>query len=71
MYTVYPEKRNFSLHSNIYIYIYIYINILPFEMENKQFSLIRLLFAHHANVSLSFVHLLTKKQTEVNHLQTE
>ncbi len=37
----------------------------------KQFSLIRLAFAHHANGSLLFVCLLTKKQTEVIRLKTD
>jgi hypothetical protein len=35
------------------------------------FSLIKLPFAYHANESLSFVCLLTKKQTEVIRLQTD
>ncbi len=35
----------------------------------RRFSSIRLLFAHHANGNLSFVCLLTKKQTEIIRLQ--
>ncbi len=50
--------------------------MLLFPMENekrkpRQLSLIRLLFAHCANGSLSFVRLFTKKSTEVNRLQTD
>jgi hypothetical protein len=58
----------------IYIYIHIYISryiycMLPFQTEKRkpkprQFSLIRLPFAHCANGSLSFVSLFIKKQTE-------
>jgi hypothetical protein len=39
--------------------------------KKKKFSLNCLPFAHCANESLSFVRLLTKKQTEVIHLQTD
>ncbi len=50
--------------------------MLPFQTENgkqkpRQFFLIRLLFSNSANGSLSFVRLLTKKQTEVISLQTD
>ncbi len=41
------------------------------KRKPRQFSLIRLPFAHRANGSSSFVCLLTKKQTEVIHLQTD
>jgi hypothetical protein len=41
------------------------------KRKPKQFSLIRLPFAPHPNGSWSFVHLLTKKQTEVICLQTD
>jgi hypothetical protein len=41
------------------------------KRKPPRFSLIRLLFAHHASGSLSFVCLLTKKQTEVIRLQTD
>jgi hypothetical protein len=41
------------------------------ERKSKLFSLIRLPFAHHGNGSLTFVRLLTKKQTEVILLQTD
>ncbi len=49
--------------------------MLPFQTENRKrsqrrFFLICLPFAHCANRSLSFVHLLIKKQTEVIRLQT-
>jgi hypothetical protein len=37
----------------------------------RQFSLISLPLAYHANGSLSFISLLTKKQTRVIHLQTD
>jgi hypothetical protein len=39
------------------------------KRKPRRFSLIGLLFAHRANGGLSFVCLLTKKQTEVIHLQ--
>jgi hypothetical protein len=53
-----------------------YRGILTFQqqkMENgtQAIFLIHLTFAHRANGSLSFVRLLTKKQMEVIHLQTE
>ncbi len=35
------------------------------KRKPRQFSLICFPFAHHVNVSLSFVRLLTKKQTKV------
>jgi hypothetical protein len=41
------------------------------KQKPRRFSVIRLLFAHRANGSLPFIHLLTKKQTEVIHLQTD
>jgi hypothetical protein len=45
-------------------------NMLLFQMQNakpkpRQFSLILLPFAHHANGSLLFVHLLTKKKSKL------
>jgi hypothetical protein len=50
--------------------------MLSFQKENgkrkpRQFFLIRLPFAHHANGSVSFIRLFTKKQTEVIRLQTD
>jgi hypothetical protein len=52
---------------NIYLHQYIYMkNGRPCD-----FSLIRFLFAHLANRSLSLFRLLMKKQTEVIHLQTD
>jgi hypothetical protein len=54
--------------------------MLPFYEKNlkengkrktRRFSLIRLPFAHLAHGSLSFVRLLTKKQTEVVRLKTD
>jgi hypothetical protein len=39
------------------------------KRKPRRFSLIGLLFAHRANGGLSFVCLLTKKQTEVIHVQ--
>jgi hypothetical protein len=49
--------------------------MLPFQTENgkpnpRRFSLICLLFAHRA-ISLSFVHMMMKKQREVIHWQTD
>jgi hypothetical protein len=41
------------------------------KRKSRRFSLIRVLFAHCANRSLSFVRLLTKKQTEVMRLQID
>jgi hypothetical protein len=54
------------IYMYIYIYPYIYIYMLLFQTENgrrkpRLFSLIRLSFAHHADGSLSFSHLFTKK----------
>jgi hypothetical protein len=48
-----------------------YMYISNGKLKPRQFSLIRLPFDHHANRSLSFVCLLTKKQMEVIRLQTE
>ncbi len=58
----------------IYIYIYLYINVFchfKWKMEAQAIFQIRLLFAHRADRSLSFVRLFTKKQTEVIRLQTD
>jgi hypothetical protein len=41
------------------------------KMEAEAIFLIRLLFVHRANGSLSFVRLSTKKQAEVIRLQTD
>ncbi len=56
----------------IYTYIYIYTQYMYAAVSNKngkrkpsRFPLICLLFAHRANGSLSFVRLLTKKETEL------
>jgi hypothetical protein len=57
------------LQMKLYIYIYLYAADSSGERKPRRFSIIRLLFAHRENGSLSFVHLLTKKQTEVIHLQ--
>ncbi len=43
----------------------IYANFSTGKPKPRQFSLIRLQFAHRANGSLSFVHLFTKEQTSV------
>jgi hypothetical protein len=48
--------------------------MLPFQTENRSpddFSLIRLLFAHSANSSFSFIRWFTNKQTEVINLQMD
>jgi hypothetical protein len=47
--------------------------MLPFQTENgkskpRQISLLRLPFAYRANGSLSFVHLLTKKQNKETYI---
>ncbi len=50
------------------IHIHVHIHILLFQTENgspEVFSLICSLFAHYTKERLSYVHLLTKKQTEV------
>jgi hypothetical protein len=47
------------------------IQISNRKQKLRRFSLIHLPFAHCANVSLSFVRLLTNKQTEVIHLKTD
>jgi hypothetical protein len=67
------------LYLYLYLYVYIYtvhIYMLLFQTENgkrkpRQFSLIHLPFAHHANGSLSFVSLFTMKQMEDIRLQTD
>ncbi len=41
------------------------------KLKPRRFSLIRLMFAHRANRSSTFVHLLTKKQMDVIRLQTD
>jgi hypothetical protein len=41
------------------------------QRKPRRFTLIRLLFVHRANRSLSFVRLLTKKKIEVIRLQTD
>jgi hypothetical protein len=49
-----------------YFYIYIiYAAVSNGKRKPRRFSLLRLPSAHHANRSLLFVRLLTKKQTEV------
>jgi hypothetical protein len=45
--------------------------ILDGKRKPRRFSSVRSLFAHHANGSLSFAHLLTKKQTDVIPLQMD
>ncbi len=47
----------------MYIYIW-YTAALNGKLKPRHFSLICLVFAHCANESLSYVGLLTKKQTE-------
>jgi hypothetical protein len=41
------------------------------KLKPWRLSLIRFPFAHHANGSLAFVRLLTKKQAEVIYWQTD
>jgi hypothetical protein len=61
-----------NIHKHTYIHTYIYICCcFKQKTEARRFSLIRLPSAHHANGSLPFVHLLTKKQIEVIRLQTD
>jgi hypothetical protein len=55
----------------ISISIYIYAAVSNGKRKPRRFSLIRLPFANCANASLSFVCLLTKKQTEFVRLQTD
>jgi hypothetical protein len=59
-----------KFYINIYIYIYAADSNGKRKTVARAISLIRLLFASCANGSLSFVHLLTKKQTSVIRLQT-
>jgi hypothetical protein len=70
----------FFIYIYVYIYIYIYIHIYIFisiyvhittlyicccfKRKPRRFSLMYLPFSHHVNGSLSFVRLVTKKQTE-------
>ncbi len=70
------RKLPFSISYVFYIYLCCCFNIhmLPFQMENgkwkpRRFFLICLSFPHHANGSLLFVRLLTKKETEVIRFQ--
>ncbi len=70
------RKLPFSISSVYYIYLCGCFNIyiLPFQMKNgkqkpRQFFLIRLPFPYRSNGSLLFVHLLTKKETEVIRFQ--
>jgi hypothetical protein len=58
---------------HIYIYNYIYTSaaILNGKLKSRWFFLIHVPFSHHANWSLSFVCLFTKKQTEVIRLQAD
>jgi hypothetical protein len=61
------------IHISIYVYMYIYI-CCRFKRKTEaqgNLSLTRFPFAHRANGSLLVVHLLTNKQTEVIHLQTD
>jgi hypothetical protein len=67
-----------NLHEDIYMDTWKHgeMETLGMETSNRkwkprQFSLFRLLFATCANGSLLFFGLLTKKQTEVIHLQTD
>ncbi len=57
-----------SMYISISIYMYA---VVSNGKQAQAFSLIRLPFAHHANRSLSFVHLFMKKKTEITHLQTD
>ncbi len=50
---------------------YIYPAVSNGQWKPRQFSFIHLPFAHRAHGSLSFFHLLMKKQIEVIHLQTD
>jgi hypothetical protein len=75
---IYIRKQNYVyiIYIHIHIHIHIPIYIMPLQTEDGKwkprcFSLIRLLFAHRTNGSLSFVRLLTKKQTEVIRLQKD
>jgi hypothetical protein len=55
----------------IYKYIYAYTYIFFQTKNGCPDDFYRLLFAHRANGSLSFVRLLTKKQTKVISLQMD
>jgi hypothetical protein len=65
------------IHIHIHVYIYIHIFIYyRFKRKTKNgspglFPYSNLPFAHRTNESLSFVHFLTKNQTEVIRLQTD
>ncbi len=58
-------------HTHTHTHTYIYPAISYKIRKPRRFSLIPLPFAHRKNGSLSFVWLLTKKQTEVIHLLTD
>ncbi len=74
-FTVCSGKRQFPFvcckRKYICANIYALISNGNGKRKSRRLSLIPLPFAHRANESLSFVRLLTKKQTEVIHLQTD
>jgi hypothetical protein len=54
-----------------FLNFYLYAAVSNGKWKHRQFSVIRLPFAHRANGSLSFVRLSTNKQMKVIHLQTD
>jgi hypothetical protein len=64
IYYIYTHTQKMELY-------YIYAAVLNGKRKPRQFCLIHLLFAHRANGCLLVVCLLTKKQTEVVHLQRD
>ncbi len=61
--------RYISIYPSIYFHRYIYKQ--PFQTGNEGRMIFLNPFAHCGNRSLSFVHLLTKKQTKVIYLKTD
>ncbi len=59
-------RSSFVISISIYVYIYLHIYMLLFQMEKKEAHAIFI-----NPLSLSFVRLFTKKQTEVTRLQTD
>ncbi len=51
--------------------MHIYAAVSNGKRKSRRFSLIRLPFAHQANLNLLFVRFLTKKQTEIIFLLTD
>ncbi len=66
------QLSNFGrMYLNIYLSKEIYLLLFQCKIEAHAIFLNPLSFSHCANGNLSFVHLFTKKETEVIRLQTD